>query len=183
MGIELKTKSDRSLQTLFSRVPSRYCYDGGKAEFFSRYRYFDMKRDRWALSTSFTSIPDSLGFSLKTKHDLVQVRQDGTVVLEYRAELLEEALLSKHMQTAFIKLNRVRHKGAEACTVDEAIFCKWPSIIRFLRLINERKVFLDLTMSKEKNRRIRDHGFLWRIKPEASGRPLPFDSPGRVVGN
>ena len=46
MGIELKTKSDSSLQTLFSRTPTRYVEDANKKEMFARHSYKDEKRDR-----------------------------------------------------------------------------------------------------------------------------------------
>jgi len=64
MGIELKTKHDKTLQTLFSRVPSRYLACKDKKELVEKYGYFDEKRKRRALYTSFNNSPDSLGFYL-----------------------------------------------------------------------------------------------------------------------
>ena len=167
MGIELKTKRDRSLQTLFSRTPTRYVKDGGKAAFFEEHHYFDVKRNRKALYTSFTRSPDSLGFSLRSERSQVKVRRAGVTLLSYDAEVLEAALLSKHMQTAFIAISASKKRGRESCTIDRAVYCKWPSIIRFMRLISDGKVFLDLTMSETADGRIKDHGFLWRVKGDA----------------
>jgi hypothetical protein len=169
MGIELKTKRDGSLQTLFSRVPSRYVGFDGKRDFFEKHSYRDDARERRALYTSFSSRPDSLGFHLRVIGEAVQVCRDGEVAMEYEAERLEEALLSKHMQTAFIAVSAVREGGRERCSVDSAVFCKWPSIIRFLRLVTDGSVYLDFTMSTKADR-VRDHGFLWRITSEAIPR-------------
>jgi hypothetical protein len=138
--------------------------------FFRKHHYWDAKRERRALYTSFTSSPDSLGFSLRAKHGAVEVRRGGKAVIEYDNEILEAALLSKHMQTAFIALRPTRDDGGERCEIESALYCKWPSIIRFLRLVDEGLVFLDLTMSERSDGKIKDHGFLWRIRSEALDR-------------
>ncbi len=170
MGIELKTKHGSSLQTLFSRTPCRYVQDDDRQGFFERHSYYDPKRNRRALYTSFGSTPDSLGFSLRPEDEVVQVVRDGVVVLEYDSERLEEALLSKHSQTAFLSIAPTTAKGREACEVNAVSYCKWPSIIRFLRLVSAGDVFLDLTMSEKLGGRIDDHGFLWRVRSESLGR-------------
>lgn len=167
MGIELKTKSDGSLQTLFSRTPSRYVEDPDKQAMFRRHCYYDGTRHRRALYTSFSKEPDSLGFRLAASDRAIRVLRGRKTVLEYDTEALEEALLSKHTQTAFLLLARARVNGAEACTLEGVRYCKWPSIIRFVRLISSGDVFLDFTMSEVARGVIKDHGFLWRIRGEA----------------
>jgi hypothetical protein len=169
MGIELKTKSDPSLQTLFSRTPTRYVEDANKKEMFARHSYKDEKRDRKALYTSFNASPDSLGFHLKVSGNQIQTIRNGTVVLEHDAENIEAALLSKHTHTAFLFLSRMKTDKGEACRIDRVRFCKWPSILRFLKLTKTGKIFLDLTMSDSKAGVIKDHGFLWRISGNSIG--------------
>ncbi len=166
MGIELKTKHGNSLQTLFSRIPSRYVQHDGKAAFFEAHCSHDEKRNRRALYTSFTSKPDTLGFSLRVNGHRVEALRRGEVVFEYDAERIEEALLSKHSQTAYISLSSQRGGSGEECAVQSVTYCKWPSILRFLMLITSGDIFLDLTLS-ESGKRIRDHGFLWRIRQES----------------
>lgn len=170
MGIELKTKRDQTLQTLFSRVPSRYTQDQDKRGMFDRHCYDDWKRNRRALYTSFTSQPNSLGFSLIVERQIVRVVRNGDSVLEYDAETLEEALLSKHSQTVFLAVAPKAQDGKEFCTLTAATYCKSPSVIRFMRLISEGEVYLDFTMSARPNGRIADHGFLWRIRGESIDR-------------
>lgn len=166
MGIELKTKHGKTLQTMFSRVPSRYEQDNGKAAFFEEHSSYDEKRDRRALYTSFSSKPDTLGFNLVVDGHTVEVIRHGEKVMEYDAEQLEDALLTKHSQTAFINVIPLKKDGEEFFTIGAVKYCKRPSILRFLKLIEAGDIFLDFTLS-EKSGKIKDHGFLWRIRNES----------------
>jgi MvaI/BcnI restriction endonuclease family len=166
MGIELKTKIDGSLQTLFSRTPSRFVQDPDKRTMFERHSYVD-QRNRRALYTSFSAKRDSLGFHLAVADQVVRVLRETVTILEYDAERIEEALLSKHSQTAFLTLDCGRDDRGEVCTLKGAQYCKWPSILRFLQLVQSGHVFLDFTMSEDVQGKVKDHGFLWRIRTEA----------------
>lgn len=166
MGIELKTKHGSTLQTLFSRIPSRYCDSGNKNSFFDSHSTYDAKRDRRSLYTSFCNVPDSFGFSLGVLGHKIIVFCKGVPVMEYDAETIEEALLSKHSQTAFIEVVPSKISGQESITIKAVRYCKWPSILRFLNLVDAGQVFLDFTLS-EKGGKVKDHGFLWRIRSES----------------
>lgn len=166
MGIELKTKRDKTLQTLFSRVPSRFTGCTDKRDLLDKYGYDDIKRNRRALYTSFCNQPDSLGFYLVPAQDRVIVKNRDYEVLEYDAESIEEALLSKHGQTAYITLSTHVEKEKEVCCIESVNYCKSPSISKFLCLIDEGKVYLDFTLSL-KDGKAKDHGFLWRIQGES----------------
>lgn len=82
-------------------------------------------------------------------------------------------MLSKHSQTAFRSLSVGKvtdgSKQVEVISVEQVKYCKWPSILRFLDLIRSGDIYLDFTLS-EKGSSIKDHGFLWRIKPESIER-------------
>lgn len=166
MGIELKTKHGKSLQTLFSRVPTRYIQEKNKAAFFKENSSYDQKRKRHSLYTSFTSDPDTLGFNLNVTDQLIEVLRHGKKVMEYEAEKLEEALLSKHSQTAFISIRPSKDAAGEFCTIESVKYCKWPSVLRFLTLVQKGKIFLDFTLS-DSNGKVKDHGFLWRIRSDS----------------
>ena len=105
MGIELKVKHGKSLQTLFSRVPSRYLACKDKNQLVEKFGYFDDKRTRQALYTSFNNAPDSLGFYLASKKDKIVVNKKKVEILEYDNSVLENALLSKHNKTAYISVS------------------------------------------------------------------------------
>lgn len=166
MGIEIKTKRDRSLQTLFSKVPTRYVECIDKRDLLSRYGYYDDQKNRQALYTSFSSIPDTLGFYLEVRGHNIAIINHEEIVLEYDAEVLESSLLSKHSQSAFVNLEVQKRDGREECRVESAVFCKWPSVLRFLNLTEEGKIYLDFTLSQKADK-IKDHGFLWRIQSES----------------
>lgn len=79
---------------------------------------------------------------------------------------IELALLSKHSQTFFISVNSTKSGDKEYLNLDRTYYCKWPSILNFVDLVDNGKINLDFTLS-EKDGRIRDHGFLWLIQQDA----------------
>lgn len=169
MGIELKTKFGKTLQTLFSRVPSRYLACKDKNQLVSRFGYYDEKKQRQALYTSFNNKPDSLGFFLAATQDKIVINKKETKILEYDDGVLEEALLLKHKETAYISVSTKRTKnGVSVCRFDNLLYCKTPSLLRFMRMANDGNVYLDFTLSKKQGR-IKDHGFLWRVPQDAIG--------------
>jgi len=170
MGIELKTKADKSLQTLFSRKPSRYALGMDKKGMFDRHSYVDPKRGRRALYTSFSRKLDSLGFRLDVDGQVIRAERNGQAVLEYDAADIEAALLSKHSRTAFISVQPLTRNGRGFCTVERVSLCARPAMTRFLQMVASGDVFLDLTMSQAANGNVKDHGFLWRIRSESLER-------------
>ena len=167
MGIELKTKHGNSLQTLFSRVPSRYIACKNKEGLLDLFGYQDKKRNRRALYTSFNNMPDSLGFTLKPKLDRLVVNNNRREIFEYDNSVLESALLSKHNETAYVSVSTKRMKsGFIRCRFEDLLYCKTPSLLRFMHMANDGNVYLDLTLSKTADR-VKDHGFLWRVPKES----------------
>ena len=169
MGIELKTKKGKSLQTLFSRVPSRYLACKDKNQLVEKFGYFDEKRNRQALYTSFNNTQDSLGFNLIANKDKIVVNKKKTEILEYDNSVLENALLSNHNKTAYVSVSSQRLKNGNAgCRFDQLLYCKTPSLLNFLHLANDGNMYLDFTLS-ETNGRVKDYGFLWRVPQDAIG--------------
>jgi len=169
MGIELKTKHDKTLQTLFSRVPSRYLACKDKKELVEKYGYFDQKRKRQALYTSFNNSPDSLGFYLAPMKNRVVVNKKRIELLECDNESLNEALLMKHSETAYVSVSSEKlSNGKQGCRFDQMLYCKTPSILRFITMAKKGNVYLDFTLSMVGDR-AKDHGFLWRVPQQAIG--------------
>lgn len=167
MGIELKTKHSKALQTLFSRVPTRYLACKDRNQLVEKFGYFDEKRGRQALYTSFNNSPDSLGFSLEAKKDRIVVNKKKTEILEYDDSVLEDAVLLKHNETAYISVSSSRLKdGKTGCRFDQLLYCKAPSLLRFMHMANDGNVYLDFTLSETEGR-VKDHGFLWRVPQDA----------------
>ncbi len=169
MGIELKTKHDKTLQTLFSRVPSRYLACKDKKQLVEKYGYFDKKRKRQALYTSFNNSPDSLGFYLAPMKNRVVVNKKRIELLEYDSEKLNEALLTKHSETAYVSVSSEKlPNGKQGCRFDQILYCKTPSILRFIKMAKKGNIYLDFTLSMVGDR-AKDHGFLWRVPRQAIG--------------
>jgi len=159
MGIELKTKQGKSLQTLFSRVPSRYLACKDKNQLVAKFGYFDKKRKRQALYTSFNNKPDSLGFHLAAKKDKIVVNKKKIKILEYENGVLEKALILKHNETAYVSVASQRLKnGKVGCRFDQLLYCKTPSLFRFMHMAKDGNVYLDFTLSESEGR-VKDHGF------------------------
>lgn len=168
MGIEIKTKETEgnTLQTLFSRVPSRFVGVKDRAELVKKYGYVDQKRGaRLALYTSFGANPNSLGFQLKVAGNCIQVIMTGEVLLEYDFDTIEEALISKHSEVVFVEVQSRKTDSSPKCKFGPFTYCRTPSFRRFLSLLGDGKVHLDFTLSL-KNGKAKDHGFLWRIRVE-----------------
>ncbi len=162
MGIELKTKRGATPQTLFSRKPTAFTGVAGHEGLLEEYGYNDPKTGRRQLFTSFTSAGDSLGFSLDATADRIRVIHSEKELLYYDAEVLEEALLSKHTETAFVRVSARTGNAGPECRFEELLYAKWPSILRFLKLVRDGSVYLDFTLSIT-NGRIKNHGFLWKV--------------------
>ena len=169
MGIELKTKYGNTLQTLFSRVPTRYLACRDKRQLIEKFGYYDKQRDRQALYTSFNNTPDSLGFYFRAKKNRIVINKKKVEILDYDNTVLEDAVLSKHNETAFISVTVGRLKnGKMGCRFDQLLYCNTPSLLRFMRMADDGNVYLDFTLS-EKAGRVKDHGFLWRVPQDAIG--------------
>tara|TARA_R110000787_G_C13393364_1_gene442816 strand:- start:352 stop:1353 length:1002 start_codon:yes stop_codon:yes gene_type:complete len=166
MGIELKTKLGNTLQTLFSRVPSRYIACRDKHHLVEKYGYYDEKRGRRALYTSFNNTPDTFGFYLGAKKNRIVVSKNKIKILDYDDSVLEDAILSKHNETAYISVSVSRlRSGKTGCRFDQLLYCKTPSLFRFMRMADNGSVYLDFTLSEVAGR-VKDHGFLWRVPQE-----------------
>lgn len=163
MGIELKTKYGATLQTLFSRIPTRWLDTSGPQDLVHKHGKDDPSKGRRTLYTSFNSKGDTLGFSLHADQQRIYVKHGNIDVLEYDVEVLERALLTKLSEAAYISV--IRHGGAQ-CQFKTMMHCKHPSVLKFLQLIADGDVYLDFTLSL-KGEKLRDHGYLWRINPSA----------------
>ena len=169
MGIELKTKYGKTLQTLFSRVPSRYLACRDKRQLIEKFGYYDKQRDRRALYTSFNNNPDSLGFYIKAKKNRIVINKQKVEILEYDSAVLEDTIVSKHNETAFVSVSvGLQKNGKNGCRFEQLLYCNTPSLLRFTRMAEDGNVYLDFTLS-EKAGRVKDHGFLWRVPQDAIG--------------
>jgi len=112
---------------------------------------------------------------LEVRGNEIHVVRKRVSLLKDDAEVIEEALLFKHSQTAYIFLGTRKHDGKSEFNVQSVQYCKWPSIIRFLRLVESGDVYLDFTLSI-KCGKVKDHGFLWKVRSDALSRLYLFSA-------
>lgn len=166
MGIELKAKLDTgTLQTLFSRVPSNYIDPSDRISFFDKYAYWDQKRERRALNVSFSSKKSLKDWLLEFDSSRAKVFASNgkEKVLLYQFADLEESLRKKHNETAFISAIKSNESGSKKYRFKDILYCKNVDFYRFVEMGVKGNVFLDFTLSENKNGGISDHGFLWRV--------------------
>ena len=162
-GIEIKTKFGTSgKQTLFSMVPSQWTGCDSALDLVNTYGY--VKNKRRQLYTSISTSGDSLGFSLKVSLGRISVVRDGKEILNYSVDKLENTLLAKHQNTAFVAVEKVETGEGIGCRFSKITYHANPCIKAFLKLVTKSEVCLDFTVSR-KGDRVRDHGYLWRVKP------------------
>jgi hypothetical protein len=182
-GIELKSgraTSKSNLSTLFSKKPDWARSAMSAKTTLDTFGY--TREGRLQLYCTIGPAPNSLGlFSLTTDtSDDYEVHgaasgMPPTPVNTWAVTTLEQRLNEKHPETFWIEARvQTTAAGVEEFHYVRATHTRRPLTINLRPLLEVGKVTLDFTMS-EKNGRVRDHGYLFRMKPV--DRPLLFPSP------
>lgn len=182
-GIELKSTrltrhgfvraSTRS--TLFSRVP-----DEGLTyrEIVETYGKWQIPRGsiiaRLQLYETFTTQRVNaydLELEINTNADKLEMiyEQQGCLkkyVSSWRMENLRKTLLVKHHETFWVKAQSKDYNGIEYFRYDKVLHTKKPNASLLAPLIESGKITLDLAAHFEKDGKWRDHGMLFKMKPE-----------------
>ncbi len=80
--------------------------------------------------------------------------------------VLEERLREKHSRAVFVKAEVRNTAGRQRFHYKELIYCERPSIQRFNDLVRSKRIVFEFLMS-EKEGRVRNHGYPWRLTGEA----------------
>ena len=81
----------------------------------------------------------------------------------------DEAMCMKHSETAYVSVTSEKlPNGKQRCRFEEMLYCKTPSIPKFIKMAKNGNIYLDFTLSMVGDR-AKDHGFLWRVPQEAVG--------------
>jgi hypothetical protein len=186
-GIELKTKrmSATVRSNLFSQVPD-WNLSGCKSglELLNRVGYQDSGRNRLALYVTVSATPNQQGLFFKVDEDnlnLQSMRQvhDGRIepINYWDLELLKERLLHKHAETFWISVKKKIMNGVEHFLYSSVTHTKSPIADYFGPLIESNVITMDYTLHLKENGKTRDHGYLFKIKPE--DLELLFPPPNR----
>jgi len=79
--------------------------------------------------------------------------------------VLEGRLREKHSRAVFVKADVRNAAGRQRFHYKELIYCERPSIQRFNDLVQSKRIVFEFLMS-EKEGRVRNHGYPWRLTSE-----------------
>ena len=97
-------------------------------------------------------------------------------VVLWKLATLHEHLAMKHQQTAWVGAEvQSNNSGEEAFHYRRLSITSRPRIERFGPLVETGDITMDFTLSERENGRVRDHGYLFKIRPESAH--LLFDEP------
>jgi len=80
-------------------------------------------------------------------------------------EVLEGRLREKHSRAVFVKADVRNTAGHQRFHYKELIYCERPSIQHFNDLVRSKRIVFEFLMS-EKNGKVRNHGYPWRLTSE-----------------
>lgn len=120
----------------------------------------------------------SLFFEVDDKQDLLinysQFEEKKIYVVQWSLQTLRERLLEKHKETFWVKAqSRFDENGIEYFQYDQVVHTKKPTASLLGYLIDAGVITMDYTMHFKENGKVRDHGYLFKIKPDNVGMLFP----------
>jgi hypothetical protein len=187
-GIELKANRKQSRSNLFSLVPDwsrSECKT--KDEIVNKYGYLNSQGKR-ALQVTLSSKPNAQGLFLAMSNtgsdveNFAKLEDQETSVVVWAMDDLQSALASKHPATFWVKAEARKVGPTEEFHYQNVKITSRPLVQNFGPLVDAGKIQMDYTFSEKLRSSgkpyIRDHGYLWKIKPQDFH--LIFPSPKTV---
>lgn len=180
-GIELKSKRNRSRKQkakdqLFSKSPMWKISPIQKASGLISLRGYQDSDNYQALRHTISGDkPNSLGLFLEIDYEkkiLKQMHYDKetgnkTHDVSWYIEDLKSALLAKHKETFWVYAESEGKDSEEYFHYKEVTYTQGPDIDKFEILLSTGLLTVDYTMHIKENNRVRDHGYLFKLKPQA----------------
>lgn len=194
-GIELKTTrltrngSIRATtrSTLFTKVPDEGLTYREIVDSYGKVQIpRGQKKSRLQLyDTCKSSRPNSYGLLLNVDSNndslrlLYQEEQIRKYISAWKLKNLREKLLVKHHETFWIKATSETINGIEYFRYDKILHTKNPNASLLGPLIETDKITVDLAAHYKENGEWRDHGILFKMKPQdlplLLGEPIEYD--------
>jgi hypothetical protein len=176
-GIELKAKrpSTNNRVNLFSLVPDwKNSAIRSAKELVKEHGYFDPKRERNALYVTLNASPNAQGLYLEVDEDSGALRAKKTIsnerqeVVLWSLTLLRQNLENKHAETFWVTAaTRKAPTGVEQFHYKSVIHTRKPLVEYFETLIESSVITLDFTLHLRPDGTTRDHGYLFKIRPDS----------------
>ena len=192
-GIELKSSriaqrgSSRNRNQLFSKTPNWKLSPIGSAEkLIHASGYIDSDNTIELRHTIRGDKPNSLGLYLDIDYINDHLLQMFTEVkssdfhpihdMTWVLNDLRNALRKKHRETFWVKAHRTFKNESEFFHYVEVVHTKKPYIDRLEMLFETGIISLDYTLHIKENGRVRDHGYLFKLKSNSENSLFPESS-------
>jgi hypothetical protein len=191
-GIEVKAhrlgkngKIARTRTTLLSQIPDwKSSHFVTARELLNEFGYRRPDDDRLQLYCTCAESPNPQGLYLDHEEETATLHARAMLagedspqdVVLWKLAALHEHLAMKHQQTAWVGAEvQSDHSGEEAFHYRRLSVTSRPRIERFGPLVETGDITMDFTLSEREGGRVRDHGYLFKIRPESAH--LLFDEP------
>lgn len=175
-GIEIKATRRRAGKTanrvnLFSQVPDwAHSSLGSAQDVLNTYGYVrDGRRQLYCTVSASKPNPQGLYFHVAEDAGLLrnrsQVGGKTREVVQWDTSLLRARLEEKHAETFWVKADSDFREGREAFRYTSVTHTRKPNSHLLEALLSTGIITMDYTLSQQP-RRVRDHGYLFKIHPE-----------------
>jgi hypothetical protein len=166
--IELKSsrKGSSNMLTLFCKEPSEKFLWG--TDLIERFGYVDDKgRDALKVTLNVGDV-NNRGFYLNYDSSSVEIKhEDYGVCSKYTLDLLEETFKKKHPEFVIVKADVKKKGGSEYFHYNEAYHLRGFNPDKFVELMRDSVISLDLRMHIKDSGGLRNRGTAWRIKDKS----------------
>lgn len=194
-GIELKAhrlgksgRAARTRTTLLSQIPDwKNSRLETARELLNAFGYRRRDDDRLQLYCTCAESPNPQGLYLEhedkseTLHARAMLAGEAAPqdVVSWNLAALQEHLATKHQQTVWVGAEvQTGLSGKEAFRYRRVAVTSSPRVERFGSLVETGDITMDFTLSEREGGRVRDHGYLFKIRPQSAhllfNRPLEF---------
>ena len=175
-GIEIKSARKKiggqNRVNLFSQVPNWKKSRMSAQEILDTFGYVEKGRlQLYCTVTATKPNPQGLYFEVDENVDTLfnKSKQAGTNLIKdvalWELEALRDRLNEKHRETFWVKAANKFENGIEQFRFDSVVHTRKPNTHLFGALLEQSIITMDYTLSQEQTR-VRDHGYLFKIKPE-----------------
>jgi len=171
LGMEVKAwrmephgTNRRRPMNLFLKEP-KWLDQGSAAERIKRFGYRDkQQRPAWYQSVTCRENSEGLCLQRDDTNSLLLLLDEADAIAGWRYDVLAGRLAEKHNQAVFVGAETQGRGKSERFHYTTVEYCRRPSIERFLKIVDQGDVIVELRMHVGTNDRVRNHGTAFRIR-------------------
>lgn len=172
-GIEIKSgRSKKNRSTLLSKAPNWKLSPFTARDIVSKFGYLD-DNGRMSYYNTLKNRPNAQGLylSIPSKEGFLEARalessRDSLVAL-WPLDDIESAIKLKHRRTFWVNaVSKKSASGREEFRYESVTYTSEPLVSNFSPLVSSGHITCDFLMHQRPDGRIRDHGYLFKMKPK-----------------